>query len=183
MPLPDTPIELIERAQRGDRAALEQLVRAWMPQVLRWCARLTGPEVDAADAAHEVFLVVMQRLRALRSAAHFGGWLFGVTRRICVRQGQRARREPATEAPADLPDRRAGRWPELSASAQLVRRALQALTEEQREVFVLIELEGHTAPEVARLLDVPEGTVRSRLGRGRERFRAAALSALQGAAG
>lgn len=183
MPLPDTPTALVERAQRGEREALERLVRAWMPQVLRWCARLSGPGVSPQDAAHEVVLVMMQRLDSLRSAPHFGGWLFGIARRVCAAHTRKAARAPVAEATRDLPDARAGRWPELSATAQLVQRALGALSEDQREVFVLIELEGHTAVEVARLLDLPEGTVRSRLGRGRERFREAARVAMQGAAG
>lgn len=183
MPLPETPDGLVRAARDGDRAALEALVTAWMPQVLRWCARLSGPGVDAPDVAHEVFLVVVKRLGTLRAPERFGSWLFGIARRVTAAHTRRAARAPLAEAVPDLPDRRAGRWPELSASAELVRRALDALSAEQREIFVLIEIEGHTSVEVAALLDLPEGTVRSRLRRGRRRFREAATALMQGAEG
>jgi RNA polymerase sigma-70 factor (ECF subfamily) len=163
---------LVDAVVRGDSRAREELVATWGPAVLRWCARLGGPRVDEDDAAHDVFEHVLERLHTLRDPAAFPAWLYQITRRVVSDHRRRAwvRRwvgdllfEPAVPPRVDRDD-----------DTRLVRELLDALPADLREVLVLCELEERDAPEVAALVGVPLGTVKSRLRRARERFAAEA---------
>ena len=157
----------------GEDAARVALVRAWGPVVLRWCARLGGPGIDLEDTAHDVFLAVLAKLDGLRAAEAFPTWLFQVTRREVNRHRRRAWfRRWVPGAPADGVDPGADH-----AGADLVRKvqaALEALPAELREVLVLCDLEERSDPEAAALLDLPVGTLKSRLRRARAAFEAEA---------
>ena len=161
--LPDP--RLVERALAGTDADLDVLARAWLPQVYRWCHRLGGPTVDAEDAAHDALIIMCRRLPTL-PADRFGAWLFAVTRKVVANHRRRAwfRRwvpGPVRERVCPHP----GPQQSLTArrDAERVWVALAALPVAQREVLVLCELEDRTGPEVAALLGVPLGTVKSRL--------------------
>jgi len=158
----------------GKAAAREALLERWLPPVLDWCVRLGGPKIDSEDAAHDVLIVVLTRLDTLEDPLRFRSWLFSVTRKVIDRHRRRAwiRRwvpgifvEPASRAPD----------PEATtASARGVNQlitAVDALPARLREVVVLSQVEERPLPEVAELLDVPLGTVKSRLRLARERLR------------
>ncbi len=149
------------------------IMTLWLPTVLGWCARLGGPAVDPEDAAQDVFIVAMDRIHSLRQPDRFGSWMVGITRRVLSKHRRRGwvkRWVPGLEITvADTSGR--GRWPELSETAQVVQASLESLSGKQREVLVLCDLEGHTQQDVADMLDVPLGTVKSRLLRARTRFR------------
>lgn len=170
----EIPVPVIEEAQSGDQLAMAQVVDGSVAQVYGWCMRLGGPRVDAEDAAHDVFIVVVTGLHKLREPACYPAWLFGVTRRVIKKHRSRAWiRRWFGEPRQDVAD------PALSpastvASAETADQVwalLDELPHKQREVVVLADLEEHSLPEIARLLDVPVGTVKSRLRLGRERFR------------
>lgn len=157
---------LVSAARTGDPAALDALVRTWSPTVLRWCARLGGGRIDAEDAAHDVFERVFRKLPGLRDPEAFPAWLFQTTRGVLAQHRRRAwvRRwigpllyEPAA---AEVHD------PEVAD----VHAALDALAPELREVVVLHDVEGRSDAEVAALLAIPLGTVKSRLRRARAGF-------------
>lgn len=163
---------LVDAVVRGDAQARDELVRSWGPVVLRWCARLGGPRVDEDDAAHDVFEQVLERLHTLRDPAAFPAWLYRTTRRVVSDHRRRAwlRRwvgdlvfEPAVPPRVDRDD-----------DARLVLELLDALPADLREVLVLCELEERDAHEVATLVGLPLGTVKSRLRRARARLAAAA---------
>ena len=173
MALPKTDRALVEAARSGEMDAWSPIMTQWLPTVLGWCVRLGGPTVDAEDAAQDVFIVAMDRIHSLREPDRFGSWMVGITRRVLSKHRRRGwvkRWVPGLEIPmTDTTGR--GRWPELSETAQVVQASLESLSGKQREVLVLCDLEGHTQQEVADLLDVPLGTVKSRLLRARDRFR------------
>lgn len=158
-------------ALRGDPAAWDRLIGIWGPVVLRWCARLGGPRIDAEDAAHDVFERVFGNARALQDPRAFPGWLFSTTRRVVIDHRRRAwlRRWVPGLVP-DVPDLGAEGRAEDDDLASAVREALDVLPPDLREVLVLAELEKRAGSEVAELLGVPLGTVKSRLRRARERF-------------
>ena len=164
---------LVPAALTGDDHAIDTLARAWLPHVYRWCFRLGGPSVDPEDAAHEILLLMCRRIRTLRDPALFPSWLMGITRRVLANHRRRAwwRRW----VPGAVQDRAAEGGPHEAAEArQAARRvwtALEALDEGHREVIVLIDLEERTGAEVALLLDLPLGTVKSRLRAAREALR------------
>lgn len=170
----------VQDALDGDVAARDAVLDAAMPAVLAWCTRLGGPSVDPEDAAHDALVVALRRLGSLRSADAFGSWIYGITRRTLAAHRRRAwvkRWVPG------LPEGRDGspdphRRRELSEIARDVQDVLEKLPLAQREVLVLRLVEDRPDSEVAELLGVPVGTVKSRLRLGRERF--AALASQRG---
>ena len=166
---------LIAGAREGDVRAREQLVRAWLPAVLGWCVRLGGPLIDPEETAQDVFMIVLDKVHKVFDPERFPSWLFGVTRRVIARNRRRVwmRRW----APGGLPELAdEGRDPERSAAVselgRKVQQALEELPARQREVLVLCDLEERSASEVAALLGIPTGTVKSRLRLARRKLRA-----------
>lgn len=150
--------------------ALDRLCDVWLPVVLNWTMRLAGPRIDAEDAAHEVFIVVFRRLAELERPEAFPAWLYGITRRVVAAHRRRAwfRRwlpgaVPEQISPQPDPARRA----EQGDVADRVWAALDELPIHHREVIVLCDLEERADSEVAEMLGVPRGTVKSRLRRAR----------------
>lgn len=166
-----TELETLQAFCAGDPKAREALLDAWLPVVLGWCARLGGPRVNAEDAAHDVFVVVLTRLETLSDLSHFRGWLFGVTRKVLAGHRRRAwvrRWLPGVAAePAD-----AGPGPEANARGREMLALLDRLPQAQREALVLCDLEGRSGAEAAALMEISEGTLRSRLRLGRDKLRA-----------
>ncbi len=163
-------LDLVRLACQDAPGALDRLCDQWLPTVLGWTTRLGGPRIDAEDAAHDVFLVVFRRLGDLSDPAAFRSWLFGITRRVIAAHRRRAwiRRwlpgaPPDEPSPAPDPLRRA----EQSDVAAQVWAAIETLPGHQREVLVLCDLEERADAEVAEMLGVPKGTVKSRLRRAR----------------
>lgn len=146
----------------------------FVPTVARWCARLGGPWVDPEDAAQDVLATATTRLATLRNPDDLEPWLFGITRRVLAAHRRRVwLRRWVGSVPKSAPD--PGLGPHASAvRAQRARRLqgwLEALPAPQREVVVLCALEERSGPEVARLLGVPLGTIKSRLRLGMARLR------------
>jgi RNA polymerase sigma-70 factor (ECF subfamily) len=165
--------ETIDALRRGDAEALEALLRAWSPVVLRWCARLGGPGVNEEDAASDVFLQVLAKMETIRDLRAFPAWMFRTTRRVVAMHRRRAwlRRwipglVPDTEDPSDGP----GVLVERSDTARRVQSALSAMPADLREVVVLCDMEERPDSQVAELLGLPVGTVKSRLRRARRAF-------------
>lgn len=139
-----------------------------------WCRRLAPPGVDPDEATQDVVLILLDRLPRLHPGLAWEALAFGITRRVLANHRRRAwwRRW----LPGAVPERVGAPGDTLvelgrARTAERVTRLLQLLPEAQREVLVLCDAEERTAAEVALLLGVPEGTVRSRLRLGRARFR------------
>ena len=140
--------------------AMDALVRVLTPYVGRICGSVALDRGD--DAMQETFIAVLRNLRSLREPAALYGWV----RRIAVRESVRQARAGdlaavAVDAPA----------PDIDLSGALdVRAVLAELTPEHRAVLVLRDMDGLAESEVAALLEIPEGTVKSRLHRARHEF-------------
>lgn len=162
---PDAP--LVERAQRGDRRAFEELVERHQHRLFTLAARTLGSVDEAADAVQEAFIRAWLGLPRFRGGSLFSTWLF----RICVNaahdQRMRRRAEPLDETrePADPED--TFRTSELSGALQ---DALDELDEDYRVAVVLYDVLGCSYTEIAEFTDVAEGTVKSRIFRGRSRL-------------
>lgn len=163
---PTTPnfVATVRAAQRGDAMALHELLDLVTPYVRRFCGPIALQ--DAPDAAQETLMVVLRRLGSLREPAAFFGWV----RVIAVREAVRVARSASRAIPAELPDLPAPGDPELAADIADV---LNRLAPEQRAVLVLRDIEGLDEQRASELLEIPTGTVRSRLFRARSRFRQA----------
>lgn len=167
--------EQVAQAIHGDEVAVEAVVHRCMPVVLGWCLRLSGPSVDPEDAAHDILLVVMDRLGGLRQPEAFPAWLFQITRKTLASRRRRAwfwgwlDREPL-DTRLDPEAEHHSRDCSLRVQAMLDR-----LPQAQRQVLVLHDLEERSDSETAEILGISKNTVKSRLRAGRGKLRAMAL--------
>jgi RNA polymerase sigma-70 factor (ECF subfamily) len=162
----DDDPELVRRAARGDRDAFDRLVRPHWPRLHALARRQLPPE-DADDALQETLLRAWQALPRFRGDAQLSTWLY----RICLNavHDQRARTAARRVAPLDeLPEpvERRDRFAEAELATELAR-AIDELEEEYRVAIVLCDLCGCSYAEAAEILGVPEGTIKSRIFRGR----------------
>lgn len=173
MNYPGTDVALVSAAISGDEAAIEALVAESLPHVVTWSVRLCGLAADGEDCAHEAMIVVLRKLPELREPEAFPYWLFGITRNVARNLRRKAwlKRWLPGIVP-DQPDPTPSPALRLVSSqrARRVAEILDRLPEAQRVALILCDLEGRPASEVARLLGMPAGTVKSRLRLGRARF-------------
>jgi RNA polymerase sigma-70 factor (ECF subfamily) len=184
---PDPDAQWVRRALAGDRGAFEHLVLNHQRRVFNVSCRMLGDRDEALDLAQEVFLQAHRALGQFRGEAHFGSWLLAITVNQCrnrlklwkrrARSGHESLSAPSGEEGANV--RRELADTGATAAEALEGRQLEALVgeelarvdEEFRTVLVLRELQGVAYEEIARLLGVPVGTVKSRLHRGRAELR------------
>ncbi len=173
----DADASVVERCLSGQDAAWEDLVKAHTRRVYGICYRFTGADSEAQDLTQEVFLRVLRSLKSFRSGeGSFVVWLSRLTRNLLIDHYRRTKLDRATDSLEDqgpgleektgLMSRADGMLAGREAS-ELLQAALQRLSPELRETVVLRDLEELEYREIAQVLDVPEGTVKSRLNRGR----------------
>jgi len=169
---------LVERAQAGEVRAFEALIAGHLARVRRFARAFAESETDADDLAQEALLRVYRSLCSFRWQSAFSTWLFAVVRSAFLDAGKgRAATRRARELPlaAQHGEVEGGSRPdEALASAEEREQlwaALRQLPEEYRSALVLFDIEGAPYDEVAAVLDVAVGTVKSRLHRGRARLR------------
>ena len=158
---PDGP--LVDRAKQGDRWAFEQLVERHQHRMFTLAARTLGASADAGDAVQEAFLRAWLALPRFRGGSLFSTWLY----RICLNAAhdQRLKRRAEPVELVERPDPRdAFAESELSSELQA---ALDSLDETYRAAVVLYDVLGCSYAEIAEMTGVPEGTVKSRIYRGR----------------
>ncbi len=165
-----TDHELATAAQGGDRGALDLLLRRHHPRIVAVCRRLTGNEADGNDAAQEALLSIVRGLPRYDARASFGTWAYRIATNAALDELRRRRRRPTTSL--DSPD--TGWDPPATGSVEravdarmTVRAALAALPDEFRSAVVLREIADLDYAEIGAVLDVPVGTVKSRIARGR----------------
>lgn len=152
----------IERAAGGDRIALADLVRQHYDRVYRFCASRIG-ETYAEDVTQETFIVMQKRLRDFKSQSQFETWLLGIAHNLCRNQARRYRLEigSADNWMEEMPQE--ANMEQRVISQESLKHALAQLSEQHREVVLLRELDGLEYAEISKMLDVPIGTVASRL--------------------
>jgi RNA polymerase sigma-70 factor, ECF subfamily len=155
---------LVRRAQRGERFAFEKLVERHEHRLYTLAARVLGSRDEAADAVQDALVRAWLALPKFRGDARFSTWLYRIT--VNAAHDARAkRRAPPVEEPPDPVDPR-DRFAERELSGDL-QRALDTLDESYRVAVVLYDVLGCSYAEIAELTEVPEGTVKSRIFRGR----------------
>jgi RNA polymerase sigma-70 factor (ECF subfamily) len=173
----DADAQLVERCLGGQEAAWEDLVRVHTRRVYSICYRFTNSDSEAQDLTQDVFLRVFKNLRSFRAGEGlFVVWLTRLTRNLLIDHYRRTSMDRATESIEDQAvaleensaaiSRTDGMLAGREAS-ELLQAALQKLSPELRETVILRDLEELEYREIAQILNVPEGTVKSRLNRGR----------------
>lgn len=163
---------LIAAARTGEPQAVLALVERYQGVVYRFGKRLCPTEEDAEDTAQETLLTAVQKLDDFRGEASFTSWLFTIVRSRCGRRQRAASRVPVLE-PKELIDERPR--PDEQLGQQQLRQALETalgtMDPMYREVLLLRDVEGLTAPEVAGALEISVAAVKSRLHRARAMLR------------
>ena len=176
----DEERRIIAQVCAGDANAFEALVVTYQKQVYNLALRTVGNEEDAADMTQEVFLRAYRALGTFRGESKFSVWLYRLTTNVCIDFLRREKRRSTLSMTVSLDDEEGARQAELpderysphrQAEQQelrdTLRAGLRALSEEHRQVLILRELEGLSYGEIAALLGVEEGTVKSRIARAR----------------
>ena len=173
----DPDLNLVERCLSGDEAAWETLVRTHTRRVYGFCYRFTGKDSEAQDLTQEVFLRVFRSLKSYRSDdGAFATWLARLSRNLLIDHYRRTRQDRSTDSIEEqlpmIEERVAtsARPEGLLAgreASELLQGALQRLSPDLREAVILRDLQELEYREIAEVLKVPEGTVKSRLNRGR----------------
>ena len=161
--------DLVRRAVAGDVSAFGVLVERHERRVYNLALRMTGREEDARDATQDAFLTALRRLSTFRGDAAFTTWLHRVAVNACYDLLRRRGRGPVLERDADLgvePPPVADHADDVDLSVD-VRRALLEVPEDYRVVMLLHDVHDLAYDEVAQIVGVPVGTVKSRLHRGR----------------
>lgn len=154
----------------GDRAALEVLLRRHYPRVYAVCRRLAGNDDDAADAAQEALIAMTRGLERFDGRAGFTTWSYRVATNACLDELRRRKRRSAEALPAEFAVAGADPVGEGTAARMDIDAALGRLPEEFRVPVVLRDQAGLSYDEIAAVLSIPPGTVRSRIARGRARL-------------
>ena len=177
----DPDAELVERWQAGEAAAFAQLVRRHQARVYRLVLRMLGNAEEAEDVAQEAFLSLHRHGHRFRREARFSTFLYRVATnaalnrrrtlsRLRAREEEFGRRQAAGDHLPAIP-----RDPEGAAvGAQVqerVQQALMGLSADLRAAIVLYDIEGQSYREISRILEIPEGTVKSRIHRARGALR------------
>jgi RNA polymerase sigma-70 factor (ECF subfamily) len=165
--------ELVERAQRGDREAYEQLAREAASRLHLIALRILRNSDDAEDAVQQTLVSIWRDLRSLRDPDRFEAWTYRILVRHCRAESRRLRRMNVTVV--DLSESMAVSSDSSSevASRDEIGRAFERLTTEHRTVLTLHLMVGLPLQQIADILDIPYGTVGSRLHNAKRALRAA----------
>lgn len=173
----DADTQLVERCMSGEEAAWEDLVKIHTRRVYSICYRFTGSDSESQDLTQEVFLRIFKNLKSFRAGeGSFQVWLGRLTRNLLIDHYRRTRSDRSTDSIEDqlpmMEERTAmsARTDGMLAgreASELLQKALEKLSPELRETVILRDLEELEYREIAQVLQVPEGTVKSRLNRGR----------------
>lgn len=168
--------EILRRCHDGDVDALGALYQLFGDRVYRLCYHVLGSPPDAEDAAQEVFLRIFQKAGTFAGRSQVSTWIHRLTVNYCLNQLKSRKRrattsldalpqvEPHTKVDGSIPMER-------GETVHQVREVLARMPEDARAIFLLREVEDLSYREIAEVLDLPQGTVMSRLARARDKFR------------
>ncbi len=172
----DADQQLVERCLGGEEAAWEELIKVHTRRVYSICYRFTGSDSEAQDLTQEVFMRIFRALKSYRAGeGSFAVWLSRLSRNLLIDHYRRTKLARMTDSiEGQLPmleekssSARADRLLAGREASELLQVALQKLSPELREAVILRDLQEMEYKEIAEVLEVPEGTVKSRLNRGR----------------
>ena len=173
--------DLIDSSLTGSAEAFGVLVRRYQHRLYHSLVHMLGSAEDAQDVSQDAFVLAYQKLESFRGQSGFYSWLYRIAMNTAISARRRPKqpgisvdtlREQTGHEPADhRPSAAPSHALDVSEQQQLVRRALQGLSDEFRTCLVLKEMDGLSYEEIAGVLDCPIGTVRSRIHRGRQELR------------
>src|SRR5215213_461242 len=172
---PATPDSLIEQCLAGDQVAWEQIVRQNWRKVFNVAYKFVGKHDEAEDLTQDIFIKIFKALHTFDRRANFQTWLISISRNLCIDHYRSVRKERATMArdvdaselsPASRERTPLGELEQVDLKS-LIRQALAELPAALRQAVTLRDLQEFSYQEIADQLGLPEGTVKSRINRGR----------------
>lgn len=167
--MPGNEAALLARVAAGDHQAFQTIMRHHEDRVFSVCLRILGNRESALDASQEVFLTVFRKGGQFKGESALGTWIYRIAVNTCYDLLRRSARKPSGPMPEHLEvvDPGAEEAIESAGLRPEIQAALAAIPAEFRSAIVLADIEGLALPEVAEVLGVPVGTVKSRVFRGR----------------
>jgi RNA polymerase sigma-70 factor (ECF subfamily) len=167
--------ELVTAAQGGDRGALDQLLRRHYDRVYAVCRRITGHDADAADAAQDAMIAMVRNLERFDGRSSFGTWAYRIATNASLDELRRRKRRAVPVSTDDdeqhhhteAADPDSGQRIDAIGDHLALDAALRLLSDEYRLPVVLRDVADLDYAEIAGVLDIPVGTVKSRIARGR----------------
>ena len=190
-------VQLIKRIKSGETEVYGELVEKYQDRLFNTCWRICGHLEDARDLTQEAFLRAFEKLSTFRDQSSFYTWLYRVAVNLALSHRRTTRRrrtgtgdlgnggtagtqaEQLAERVARASEDAPGKAADQAELKQTIAHALQELDDEHRAVVVLRDIEGFDYSEISRILEIPTGTVKSRLHRARMTLRAAILPAIR----
>jgi RNA polymerase sigma-70 factor (ECF subfamily) len=163
----------VRRFKEGDFSAFEEIMLGYQDRIFNLCVYMLRHREDAQDAAQETFIKVFRNLKRFEPNASLYTWIYRIAVNTCLDQRRKRRPElPESDIPYDdVCSRACVEDPyDSMETAELLRRALQKIPEKLRTVIVLKEMEGFSYDEIAEVLDISTGTVKSRISRARDKL-------------
>ena len=172
--------QILKRIQAGDRFTFAELVETYQTKVIHISYSMLSDYEDACDAAQEVFVKVFRSAESFRGDSSLSTWIYRITKNVCT-DFLRKRKETTVsideekdDAPKyDIPDtsKSPEQISERNETQKLVREALSELDTDSRLIITMFDIEGLSYDEIAGVLKIPIGTVKSRLNRAREKLK------------
>ena len=168
----------IKRAQQGDRKALEELIMRCEKRVYNTAFRFMGNEADASDMAQEALIKLYRNISSFKFKSTLSSWAYRITVNVCMDGLRKKKRAPLSlehslENGISLEDSTDG--PEENAlcaeTKEDIQKALNLLSDSYKSVVIMRDIDGLSYEEIAELLDISIGTVKSRINRGRQQLK------------
>lgn len=171
---------LIDRFKDGDISGFEAIVLAYQDRIYNLCRYVLGNSRDAEDAAQEVFIKAYKNMKQFEPAASFSSWLYRIAVNTCIDYKRKPSMESIfrtsaegteliSEARSDLPSPESAC--ESKETGDAIQKSLNLISKKLRTVIVLKEVEGLSYEEIAGVLEISVGTVKSRISRARDELR------------
>jgi RNA polymerase sigma-70 factor (ECF subfamily) len=166
---PAQEAELLARVVDGDHDAFTEIMRSHEDRVFSVCLRIMGNRDQALDATQETFLTTFRKAGQFKGNSALGTWIYRIAVNTCYDQLRKQKRRKTDPMPdhLDPTDHSAQDAVDAAGLRPEIRRALAAIPEDFRTAVILSDIEGMGLPEVAEILEIPVGTVKSRVFRGR----------------
>lgn len=171
----DNDETLVKRAQKGDSRAFDQLVLKHGDRIMTLCFRYMGNRFDADDAAQEVFVKVYRSLNKFSFSSSFNTWLYRVTVNTCIDMLRKGGKASGEKEIMDNIHSGSEPGPEeitiMNEKEKMIHFALSQLPLRERTLVILADMDGRGMEEIAEIMKIKTGTVKSTLYRGRKRLR------------
>ena len=169
-PIERTDNELVSKAQHGDRAAADELLRRHYDRLYAVCRRVSGNDADAADGCQEALLAIVRGLPKFDGRSSFKTWSYRVATNACLDEIRRRNRRPLAVMDTPEPTSDEPLLDQRAADRLTLDGAVAQLPEDFRLPVVLRDIAGLDYAEISETLGIPPGTVRSRIARGRRQL-------------